>query len=248
MNKILPAILLLAFTLNAAAQQKAAPKKQPAAKKTPAAAAASKPAAAPEAKKEPDQAAEILKKLKDWDDRLETLKADFTQEINFKEAGLKQSIEGTLSYVKPNLLRIEHVKPARQLVVTDKTDIWIYKPEDKQAVRTSWDAWRRTQDQNFSGILDFGNYSALAARNHAVVSGGSDGAPFKITFSPKSGAAYTLTLTLDPADYFPSEAELTVDSTVIKTRLKAPAKNAPVDREIFKFSPPKGVEVLKFKD
>lgn len=247
MNKVLTAALLLAFAPGVYAQQKAAPKKQSTPKKAPAV-AVSTAATAAAAKPASDPALEILEKLKAWDDRLETLQADFTQEVNFKEAGLKQNIEGTLRYAKPNLLRIEHVKPSRQVVVTDKADIWIYKPEDKQAVRTSWDAWRRTQDQNFSGILDFGNYSALAAKNFTAVSGGKDGRPFKITFTPRSGAAYSLTLTLDPADYFPSEAELTVDSTVITTRLLAPKKNGPLDKELFKFSPPKGVEVLKFKD
>jgi outer membrane lipoprotein carrier protein len=189
-----------------------------------------------------------MEKLKAWDSSLETLKADFTQEVNFKEAGLKQAIEGTLRYVKPNMLRIEHVKPARQVVVTDKTDIWIYKPEDKQAVRTSWEAWRRKQDQSFSGILDFGNYSALAARNNTRAEGGKNGEPYKLTFTPRSGETYALTLTLSATDYFPTDAELSVGDAVIKTHLSNVEKNAAVDKEIFKFSPPKGVEVLEFKN
>lgn len=257
MNKALTAVLLLALALGASAQQKQAPKKaaqapqkgaaQPA-KKAAAPAAAAKPAAPLAEKKEADPAAEILEKLKAWDARLETLKADFTQEVNFTEAGLKQSIQGSLRYVKPNLLRIEHLKPAAQVVVTDKTDIWIYKPADNQAVRTSWDAWRRTQDQNFSGILDFGNYSSLAARNAAQVLPSVDGGPVTVVFTPRSGAGYTLTLKLSPQDYFPVGAELSVDGTIISTRLAAVEKNSPVDREIFKFSPPKGVEVLEFKN
>ncbi|MBI4351517.1 MAG: outer membrane lipoprotein carrier protein LolA [Elusimicrobia bacterium] len=256
MNKILTAALLLALALGAAAQQKPAPKKtaQPVKKET--AQPAKKPAAAPTAarpaaaadKKATDPAAEIMEGLKAWDAKLETLKADFTQEVNFTEAGLKQSIQGSLRYVKPNLLRIEHTRPASQLVVTDKTDIWIYKPADNQAVRTSWDAWRRTQDQNFSGILDFGNYSSLAARNAVLVTPSADGGPVTVVFTPRSGAGYTLTLKLSPQDYFPVGAELSVDGTIISTRLTAVEKNSSVDKEIFKFSPPKGVEVLEFKN
>lgn len=227
MNKLSALALALVFASAAAAQQK--------------------PAAKP-AEKAADPAAEVIEKLKAWDARLETLKADFTQEVNFKEAGLKQTIEGNLRYVKPNLLRIEHLKPSRQLVVTDKSDIWIYKPEDNQVVRTDWAAWRRTQDQNFSGILDFGNYAALAARNEARVSGGSDGAPFVVTFIPRSGKDYSLTLTLSSADYFPLEAELAVESTVIKTRLSNVEKNAAVDKELFKFTRPKGAELLEFRN
>ena len=249
MNKALTLTLLLALALGASAQQKPAVKKQ--AGKAPKKAVevrVSTSTAAAEKKVTDDRSAKIIEGLKAWDASLETLKADFTQEVNFREAGLKQSIEGTLRYVKPNLLRIEHTKPVRQLVVTDKTAIWIYKPEDKQAVRTSWEAWRRAQDQNFSGILDFGNYAALADRNLTTTSGGKNGEPFKVTFTPRTGGDYTLTLTLSSTDYFPLEAELLVDNTVIKTRLFSVEKNGPVDGGIFKFSPPKGVEVLEFRN
>jgi len=249
MNKLLTVSLLLALASGVSAQQKPAAKKaaQPA-KKAPAVAVSTRSAAAQAAeKKEADPSAEIIEKLKAWDAKLETLKADFTQEVNFTEAGLKQTVEGSLRYVKPNLLRIEHAKPSRQIVVTDKTDIWIYKPADNQVVRTAWDSWRRTQDQNFSGILDFGNYSSLAAKNSTAVTPSKDGGPVTIVFTPRSGAGYALTLKLSPQDYFPVEAELSVDGTVIRTRLTSAEKNADIDKEIFKFSPPKGVEILEFK-
>ncbi len=233
MNRIMTAVLLLALAPSAYAQKKPATARKPEAHK-----------AAPAA----DQAKAVLQKLEAWDASLKTLKADFTQEVDFTEAGLKQSIEGNLSYVKPNLLRIEHVKPARQLVVTDKDVIWIYKPGDRQAVRTKWDVWRRTQDRNFSGILDFGDYSALTKRNSATVEGGKGGAPYTVTFTPRSGSPYTLTLTLSATDYFPVAAQLSVDGTVIKTTLSDVQKNAEVDRGIFSFVPPKGTEILEFKN
>lgn len=251
MNKVLTVTLLLALTIGASAQQKPAGKK-PAPKtqkKAAAVAVSTKTAAAlPAPAKEADPSAAIMAGLKAWDASLETLKADFTQEVNFREAGLKQSIEGTLRYVKPNFLRIEHIKPARQVVVTDKTDIWIYKPEDKQVVRTAWESWRRTQDQNFSGILDFGNYSSLGVRNNTRAEGGKNGEPYTVTFTPRSGEAYALTLTLSATDYFPTDAELSVGDTLIKTHLLNIEKNGAVDKEIFKFSPPKGVEVLELKN
>jgi len=249
MNKILLVTLLLALTSGASAQQKPAAKKAQPARKAAAAAVPAKTApVTPAVKPQEDPAAAVLEKLKAWDEKLLTLKASFTQEMNFKEAGLKQSIEGTLAYVKPNLLRIEHEKPARQVVVTDKTDIWIYKPEDKQVVRTTWDAWRKTQDQNFSGILDFGNYASLTARNTAKVTGGTANEPYVVTFTPRSGAAYALKLTLSATDYFPLAAELEVDSTLITTRLTSAEKNGEVDKALFKFTAPKGVETLEFKN
>ena len=249
MNKLITAVLLLAFAQGAMAQQKPAAKPAAETKKAPPPKAApAKTAAKPAGEKAEDPAAPVLEKLKAWDAALQTLKADFTQELNFTEAGLKQTIEGTLNYSRPNLLRIEHIKPSRQIVVTDKKDIWIYKPEDNQVVRAAWDAWRRTQDQNFSGILDFGNYAALTEKNTATVSGGKDGAPVTVKFVPRSGKDYSLSLTLSATDYFPLGAELSVEGTVIKTRLTAVEKNGPADAAVFKFSPPKGAEILEFKN
>ncbi|HAF95554.1 MAG: hypothetical protein A2021_08175 [Elusimicrobia bacterium GWF2_52_66] len=188
--------------------------------------------------------------LKNWDAKLETLSASFTQEVNFSEAGLKQSVEGELKYSKPNFLRIEHFKPARQVVVTDKHDIWIYKPEDTQVIKTSWEAWRKTQSDNFSGILDFGNYSALTEKNNTVVSGRTPAHPWiTVVFTPKaSPGQYILSLKLSATDYFPLEAELTVDKTSIKTRLSGVEINKALSPELFKFSPPKGTQVLEFKN
>jgi len=197
-----------------------------------------------------DSADMPLAGLKSWDAKLETLSAAFTQEVNFSEAGLKQSVEGELKYSKPNFLRIEHFKPARQVVVTDKRDIWIYKPEDAQVVKTSWEAWRKTQNDNFSGILDFGNYSALTEKNNTVVSGQTPAHPYiTVVFTPKaSPEQYSLSLTLSATDYFPLEAEFTVDKTTIKTRLSGVEINKALSPELFKFSPPKGTQVLEFKN
>ncbi len=237
---LIPAALLAALLAAPAAAQQKPSAEQPAKKADAQAGAPAKPG-------EPaDPAAHLVAALKDWDSKLESLKASFTQEVHFKEAGLKQSIEGTLLYVKPNLLRIEHLKPSRQIVVTDKKEIWIYKPEDKQAVRTEWEAWRRTQDQSFSGILDFGNYAALTAKNEARADGGRDGAPPALTFVPRSGKNYSLTIKLSPEDNFPTGAELSVEGTVISTRLKDVQRNVEIDKAQFRFSPPKGTEILEF--
>lgn len=192
----------------------------------------------------------VIAGLKDWDLKLLTLRTRFTQEVDFSDAGLKQHVEGVLSYMKPDLLKIEHVKPARQLVYTDKNELWVYKPEDSQAVRTSWNAWKKNQSSNFSGIMDFGNYSALTEKNN-IQAAKDKAAPYYITvvLTPKDNPGlYTLTLALSSTDYFPAEAALTVDKTTIKTRLENPEKNADLDKALFRFVPPKGTEVLEFKN
>lgn len=191
----------------------------------------------------------VLAKLMEWDEALVSLKSGFTQTVLFADAGLEQTIEGTLSYLKPDKLRIEHSSPARQVIVTDKKDIWIYKPADSQAVRTKWDDWKNLQSSGFSGIMDFGNYSELAEKNKvSAVPPKEPGGMIKLILTPRDRSGlYTLTLSLSATDYFPAAADLVVESTKVSTVLKGTERNAGLDEKIFDFTPPKGTEILNFK-
>lgn len=191
----------------------------------------------------------VLAKLMEWDSALTSLKAGFTQIVIFAEAGLEQKVEGTLSYLKPDRLRIEHTAPTRQIIVTDKKDIWIYKPGDSQAVKTKWEDWKNLQNSGFSGIMDFGNYSELAKRNKVTAvppSGPGEMVKLILTPADRSGL-YTLTLMLSATDYFPARADLVVESTKVSTVLNETERNAGMDADIFDFTPPKDTEIIKFK-
>lgn len=252
---ILVLTALLACAARAGEIKAAGPAPGPAAQKEAAARSSTRtlsgevPAAAGDSE-EAKLAKTVMAGLKEWDSKLLTLRTRFTQEVDFSDAGLKQHVEGVLSYMKPDLLKIEHIKPARQLVYTDKKDLWIYKPEDSQAVRTSWDSWKKNQSSNFSGIMDFGNYSGLTEKNNVKVSRNAS-APYHIIMvvTPRSDPAlYTLTLALSSTDYFPAEAALAVEQTTIRTRLENPERNVAMDKQLFRFTAPKGTEVLEFNN
>lgn len=188
--------------------------------------------------------ADIISKLQAWDEKLNTISMDFTQEVYFKEADLRQEVSGSMQYAKPNHLRIEHIKPSKQIIVTDKQQITIYKPEDKQVINASWDGWLKTQSQSFYGVLDFGNYSTLTNNNNTQVSGGEDGKPYIITLTPKHGTKYILKLTLSSKDFFPTEAALEVGSAVTTTKIIKAVKNAAIDEAIFKLDIPAKTEII----
>jgi len=188
----------------------------------------------------------VLSELEAWDRKLESLDVKFLQTVFFKEADIKQSIEGTMQYIKPDLLRIEHISPAKQIVTTDKKDILIYKPEDRQAIKATWDGWVKTQNQAFYGILDFGNYSSLSKNNNVSLEGGEKGKPYVLVFTPKEGTAYRLALTLSGKDFFPAEAELSVGSAVTSTKLIKVRKNITLDRELFEQKLPEKTEIINF--
>lgn len=200
-------------------------------------------ASCPEQKKL--SAKEVLAKLEAWDSKLNSLDISFTQEVWFKEADLKQTVEGNMQYLKPNMLRVEHTAPNKQIITTDKKLITIYKPDDRQAINATWDGWVRTQNQSFYGVLDFGNYSSLSKKNDYKVSGGGC-EPYIITFTPKEGTKYSLEITLSQKDYFPSKAALTVGSAVTTTVIKKSSKNTTLDKAIFVQNLPAKTDIINF--
>ncbi|MBU2530598.1 MAG: outer-membrane lipoprotein carrier protein LolA [Elusimicrobia bacterium] len=192
-------------------------------------------------------AQDIIEKLKEWDSKLTSLKTDFFQEVNFKDAGFKKTINGEMQYLKPNYLKIKHLTPEKQTIVTDKKILWIYKPSDQQVIKTYWDKWFK-QNNQLSGILDFGNYAKLAKNNNVKVMKNKS-LEVIVDFTPKKNPdLYNLTLKLSSTDYFPLAAILSMEQTIITTELRNTEKNIYISTDTFKFSPPKDAEVIEFGD
>ncbi|MDD2773815.1 MAG: outer-membrane lipoprotein carrier protein LolA [Elusimicrobiales bacterium] len=242
MKKILLAGLLLpALCCAASAVEDAAsaPAKQEPAReiKTPA-------SAAPEADIRLTSSA-VLAKLSEWDNKLETLKLSFSQTVAFGDTGIVNKITGSLLYMKPDKLRVEHLTPERQTVYTDRKVIWIYKPQDNQAVKTLWGDWLRQQSGTFAGITDFGAYGSLGAEHDVKISAPEKSKTVEAVFTPKKNPkSYTLTLVLSREDFFPSAVNIRLGSATVDTALSQVEKNAKIADGSFVFAPPSGAEVL----
>jgi len=183
----------------------------------------------------------LIEQLKLWDDKLLYLKADFKQEVNFTDVEIKQNVEGKLFYKKPNNLRIEHIKPNRQAIITDKKDIYVAKIKDKQLIKTSWETWKKSQPN--SGLLDFGDYKKLISENDIKLIDEKNGYTLEFKNKEKS-KSYTLTITLSKEDFFPIEATLSAGNTIIKTTLYNVEKNKEIEQNKFDISEFKKYETL----
>lgn len=183
----------------------------------------------------------LIEQLKLWDDKLLYLKADFKQEVNFTDVEIKQNVEGKLFYKKPNNLRIEHIKPNRQAIITDKKDIYVAKIKDKQLIKTSWETWKKSQPN--SGLLDFGDYKKLISENDIKLIDEKNGYTLEFKNKEKS-KSYTLTITLSKEDFFPIEATLSAGNTIIKTTLYNVEKNKEIEQNKFDISEFKKYEIL----
>ena len=188
----------------------------------------------------------VIKKLREWDKNLESLTCGFSQEITFGEAGITNKITGKIHYLRPNKLRIEHISPQKQIVYTDKKTIWIYKPQDKQAVKTLWDGWIKQQSAAFSGITDFGSYALIIDKHDITVSESKTAGLIDVRFAPRQNPKlYTLTLSLSRRDFFPVSIKLSVGKTDAVTKLENIEKNGKIPEELFDFKPAKEISIIE---
>ena len=80
-------------------------------------------------------AAQALQKLLS---PINSLSAEFTQQISDQDNNEYQRLTGNLSLMKPNFLRWNVVSPMEQLVVSDGKLVWLYDPDLEQVVIQSF--------------------------------------------------------------------------------------------------------------
>jgi outer membrane lipoprotein carrier protein len=72
-------------------------------------------------------------------DDVETLQADFEQELWTADERLLETASGSLTLSRPNKFRWRYEEPYEQLVVADANNLWIYDVELDQATVTAMD-------------------------------------------------------------------------------------------------------------
>lgn len=74
--------------------------------------------------------------------------ASFTQITQLQSFDEKQTSTGEVYFMKPGKMRWEYQKPEPQTIVVNSQQIWIYTPEDKQAIKA------RIEELDTSAIYD----------------------------------------------------------------------------------------------
>lgn len=153
----------------------------------------------------------IVSEFSKWDEKLQTLSFDFTQTIIYTDADLTHEVEGKIYYKKPSMLRIEHIKPQKQIIWTDKKDIYIYQPETTarpaQAIKSKWQTWLNHTGTSYFGIIDFGHYRKTIT-NHDIEQIEFMPHTVSLSMTPKMDSdIYTLTLILEKTDLFPGSVK-----------------------------------------
>ena len=171
-----------------------------------------------------------------------TLSADFRQSIESPTLATPLQSKGTMAFEKPNRMRWEYEKPDPRLIVGDGETLWIYQPEDKQAIKAPLgEVFQTTTPVSFLaglGHIDR-DFNATLERDEAE--------RWVLRLVPKKEKSIgTLVLMVRKSDAGVDEARVT-DSLGTTTRLvlSGEKRNVDLDPELFRFTPPPGVDVVK---
>ena len=171
-----------------------------------------------------------------------TLAADFRQTIESPTLAAPLESKGTVAFEKPNRMRWEYEAPDRQLIVGDGEILWIYQPEDKQAIKAPLgEMFQATTPVSFLaglGHLDR-DFNATLEREEAE--------RWVLRLVPKTEKSIgTLVLVVRKSDAGVDEARIT-DSLGTTTRLllSKEKRNVDLDPKLFRFTPPPGVDVIR---
>ena len=171
-----------------------------------------------------------------------TLAADFRQTIESPTLATPLESKGTMAFEKPNRMRWEYEAPDPQLIVGDGAILWIYQPEDKQAIKAPLgEMFQTTTPVSFLaglGHIDR-DFTATLERDEPQ--------RWVLRLVPKTEKSLgTLVLVVRKSDAGVDEARVT-DSLGTTTRLllSGEKRNVDLDPKLFRFTPPPGVDVVK---
>jgi outer membrane lipoprotein carrier protein len=189
---------------------------------------------------------ELVARVQDCYDRTTHLRARFRQETRLHGFDQVQTGEGQVWILKPGMMRWDYTKPERQTIIANGETLWIYLPEDRQAIRERVNQSLGTR----TPALFLAGQARLTEL--FTVTGGPTQAPseegvLQLQLTPKAGALpYTqVQLGVDPRSYLVKLVQLVDPLGNITTMWFSDIDTErAVEPTVFQFQVPPGVEVI----
>ncbi|OGD76875.1 MAG: hypothetical protein A2Y64_03335 [Candidatus Coatesbacteria bacterium RBG_13_66_14] len=158
--------------------------------------------------------------------------------------GQRHVMRGNMTSLLPDEFRIDYVSPFEQSLVCNGETVWLYTPRNNQVIVSSVEDYaEREMLGDLIGYFERDYAYALAGEEQVD---GRDTVVLRMT-ALESGNPYPRgRIWVDLESWLPAEVELTDDiGNTVSYRLSNIRLNVAVDRSIFNFTPPPGVEVVR---
>jgi len=189
-----------------------------------------------------DELAQALRMLQQRYESTRTLVAKFSQEVESPTLAGKLTSSGTLNFEKPNRMRWDYAPPERQTILSDGDTLWIYQPDEKQVLKAPLrEAFQATTPVTF--LAGLGHVD----RDFTPTLESSTGDRWVIRLVPREDRGVgTLVLAVRKKDAAIEEARITDPlGTTTRLVLTDERRNVALDADLFRFTPPPGVDVVR---
>ena len=175
--------------------------------------------------------------LKKFNSDTDGLSGNFSQTVKSKKK--TQTTNGSFQILRPGLFKWEYTRPYKQTIVGDGKTIWLYDVDLAQVTKSSQD---QTIGDSPAAILS--NKTALESSYSLKEDGSSGGIDYVLASPKKNNAGYQYIrigfkgdalAAMQLKDSFGNETSISFSNLNTKPNLS---------RNTFKFTPPKGVDVL----
>jgi outer membrane lipoprotein carrier protein len=182
--------------------------------------------------------ADAVDTLREFSHDARSGKASFTQTVTSPDGSKKKTSSGTFEFSRPNRFRFAYTKPFEQLIVSDGQKVWLYDLDLNQvSVRAMSQALAATPASLLAG-------SAMDKDFELAASASKDGIDWVLaTPRIKDGTVQALRIgfkgkalaAMEIVDAFGQRSLLQFAGVEV---------NAKLPEELFRFTPPKGADVM----
>ena len=171
---------------------------------------------------------------------LKTLDGGFTQQVYDQKGRLKESSAGKVSMSSPNLFRWQYVKPYQQLIVADGKTVWIYEPDLQQVTKRPQGI--EEQSSPLAALVD----RSKLDKQFNVADAGQSGGLEWLALTPKAKAGASFENARLGFNQRGLAKVVITDGLGQRTEMNFGTwkRNASVSASSFRFTPPKGVDVI----
>lgn len=165
------------------------------------------------------------------------LSGTFSQTVKSKKK--TQTSGGTFQILRPGLFKWEYAKPYKQTIVGDGTHIWLYDADLKQVTKSD-----QAQAIGDSPAAILSDKTALAASYSLKEDGSAEGIDYVLATPKKNNAGYRFIRIGFKGDTLAAMELQDGFGNHTAIRFSAVDTHPKLPRSAFKFTPPKGVDVL----
>ncbi len=184
----------------------------------------------------------IVDQLQKTYEGVSRFQAEFHQKTFRQEGSLVMEAQGTLSYQRPNQMRWDYNPPEEQRVVIDGQKLWIYYTQERQViVQPLVGGLSSTPLYLLAGVAEFGKEFEISWSSPKEVGEG-----YHLQLKPRGDVPGIYQLVIDSKRHLISQM-VSVDPIGYRTEwnFEQVQINPSFPKDFFKFSPPKGVEVIQ---